>query len=228
MTRFSSGRRPRPGRLSLRCWSGRCGSSIPSPRRLFLRKVAEGKTKKEALRVVKRRISDAVWRQLQIDRSDERGQDHQWPRWPSPRQGNPHYRSPNTPRVNGRPTQPEPVAGQRRERFRGMASPKHQHRVKADHAAGLAPRRRPSLPTPNPPGLPERSQDARRRPTHNVQPYDSVRDESTVNRGLDLVQRMLATDCQPNRMRRTPEWCGTSPACPRRLLRRPDLGSQTV
>jgi transposase len=31
------------------------------------RKLAEGKTKKEALRALKRRISDAVWRQLQVD-----------------------------------------------------------------------------------------------------------------------------------------------------------------
>ena len=31
------------------------------------RKLAEGKTKKEALRGLKRRISDAVWRQLQVD-----------------------------------------------------------------------------------------------------------------------------------------------------------------
>ena len=31
------------------------------------RKLAEGKTNKEALRVLKRRISDAVWRQLQLD-----------------------------------------------------------------------------------------------------------------------------------------------------------------
>ena len=31
------------------------------------RKIAEGKTKKEALRALKRRISDAVWRQLQVD-----------------------------------------------------------------------------------------------------------------------------------------------------------------
>jgi transposase len=31
------------------------------------RKLGEGKTKKEALRALKRRISDAVWRQLQVD-----------------------------------------------------------------------------------------------------------------------------------------------------------------
>ena len=36
-------------------------------RAYFLRKVAEGKSKKEALRALKRRISDAVWRQLQVD-----------------------------------------------------------------------------------------------------------------------------------------------------------------
>ena len=33
-------------------------------------KQAEGKTRKEALRALKRRISDAVWRQLQLDHSD--------------------------------------------------------------------------------------------------------------------------------------------------------------
>jgi transposase len=33
----------------------------------YQRKIAEGKTNKEALRALKRRISDAVWRQLQVD-----------------------------------------------------------------------------------------------------------------------------------------------------------------
>lgn len=36
-------------------------------RAYYERKLAEGKTKKEALRALKRRISDAVWHQLQID-----------------------------------------------------------------------------------------------------------------------------------------------------------------
>jgi transposase len=36
-------------------------------RAYYDRKLAEGKTKKEALRTLKRRISDAVWRQLQLD-----------------------------------------------------------------------------------------------------------------------------------------------------------------
>jgi hypothetical protein len=36
-------------------------------RAYYQRKIAEGKSKKEALRVLKRRISDAVWRQLQVD-----------------------------------------------------------------------------------------------------------------------------------------------------------------
>lgn len=39
-----------------------------TPGRVFYdRKLAEGKTKKEALRALKRRVSDAVWRQLQVD-----------------------------------------------------------------------------------------------------------------------------------------------------------------
>jgi transposase len=33
----------------------------------YARKLAEGKSKKEALRALKRRVSDAVWRQLQVD-----------------------------------------------------------------------------------------------------------------------------------------------------------------
>jgi transposase len=37
-------------------------------RAYYLRKQAEGKTRKEALRALKRRVSDAVWRQLQLDR----------------------------------------------------------------------------------------------------------------------------------------------------------------
>jgi transposase len=36
-------------------------------RTYYQRKIAEGKSKKEALRALKRRISDAVWRQLQVD-----------------------------------------------------------------------------------------------------------------------------------------------------------------
>ena len=36
-------------------------------RAYYERKMAEGKTKKEALRALKRRISDAVYRQLVLD-----------------------------------------------------------------------------------------------------------------------------------------------------------------
>jgi len=61
------------------------------------------------IRCVKRRISDAVWRQLQIDLGS------------------------------------------------GCGLTEASARVKADHAAGHAPHRRPSLPTPKPPGLTERS-----------------------------------------------------------------------
>jgi transposase len=41
-------------------------------RAYYLRRQAEGKTRKEALRALKRRISDAVWRQLQIDARNTR------------------------------------------------------------------------------------------------------------------------------------------------------------
>ena len=79
-------------------------------RAYYLRKIAEGKSKKEALRCVKRRISDAVWRQLQVDRTDDQHQDDTWPRWVSKRGGMPHYRSPDTPRADGRPMQPRPIS----------------------------------------------------------------------------------------------------------------------
>jgi len=77
-------------------------------RDLYRRKIAEGKTHKEALRCLKRRVSDAVWRQLQIDRSDDQAQDTKWPRWPSSRGHLVAYRSPDTPRANGRPKQFKP------------------------------------------------------------------------------------------------------------------------
>lgn len=78
-------------------------------RAYYLRKVASGKSKKEAIRCLKRRISDAVWRQLQLDRSDDQHQDDKWPRWKSSGAKVPHYRSPDTPRYNGRPMQPRTV-----------------------------------------------------------------------------------------------------------------------
>jgi transposase len=49
-------------------------------RAYYRRKLTQGKTKQEALRCVKRRISDAIWRQLQIDREDDQAQDQSWPR----------------------------------------------------------------------------------------------------------------------------------------------------
>jgi transposase len=41
--------------------------SATTRRAYYQRKIAEGKSKKEALPALKRRISDAVWRQLQVD-----------------------------------------------------------------------------------------------------------------------------------------------------------------
>ena len=75
----------------------------------YRRKLAEGKSHKEALRCVKRRISDAVWRQLQTDRSDDQAQNNDWPRWPSSRGNLVTYRSPDTLRANGRPKPYKPV-----------------------------------------------------------------------------------------------------------------------
>jgi transposase len=75
-------------------------------RAYYRRKLDEGKSRREALRCLKRRISDAVWRQLQIDRQLDQKQDQTWPRWSSSRGGHPTYRSPDTPRRNGQPMKP--------------------------------------------------------------------------------------------------------------------------
>ncbi len=79
-------------------------------RAYFLRKIAEGKTKREAMRCVKRRISDAVWRQLNLDVEADQTQDQTWPRWPSKRGFEPTYKSPDTLRRNGLPKQAKPVS----------------------------------------------------------------------------------------------------------------------
>ena len=79
-------------------------------RAYYRRKLEQGKSKREALRCVKRRISDAVWRQLRLDRQADRQQDQSWPRWPSSRGGLPTYRSPNTLRRDGHPKKAKPVA----------------------------------------------------------------------------------------------------------------------
>ena len=76
---------------------------------LYRRKMSEGKTHKEALRCVKRRISDAVWRQLQTDRSDDQTQDTKWPRTTAKDTFLVAYRSPDTPRANGRPKRFKPA-----------------------------------------------------------------------------------------------------------------------
>ena len=76
-------------------------------RAYYRRKLTQGKTKREALRCVKRRISDAIWRQLQLDRETDQAQDQTWPRWPSSRGGLPTYRSPDTLRHNGLPKKPQ-------------------------------------------------------------------------------------------------------------------------
>ena len=72
-------------------------------RAYYRRKLGEGKSRREALRCLKRRISDAVWRQLQLDRETDQHQDQAWPRWPSSRGDFPSYRSPATLRQNGQP-----------------------------------------------------------------------------------------------------------------------------
>lgn len=62
------------------------------------------------MRCVKRRISDAVWRQLNLDVEADQTQDQTWPRWPSKRGFEPTYNSPDTLRRNGLPKQSKPVS----------------------------------------------------------------------------------------------------------------------
>jgi transposase len=78
-------------------------------RAYYRRKLDDNKTRREALRCLKRRISDAVYRQLQLDRETDQQQDQAWPRWPSSRGGYPTYRSPETLRRNGQPMKPQTV-----------------------------------------------------------------------------------------------------------------------
>ena len=68
-----------------------------TPGRVYYeRKLAAGKTKPEALRCLKRRITDAIYRQLRVDAGLSPEPDDNWPRTsPTIRR---HYRSPRTPR----------------------------------------------------------------------------------------------------------------------------------
>lgn len=47
------------------------------------------------MRCVKRRISDAIWRQLNLDIGTDQIQDQTCPRWPSKRGFEPTYKSPD-------------------------------------------------------------------------------------------------------------------------------------
>ena len=78
-------------------------------RAYYLRKIAQAQTKREAMRCVKRRISDAVWRQLNLDRQADQTQDQAWPRQPSKRGFELTYKSPDTLRRNGLPKPPTTV-----------------------------------------------------------------------------------------------------------------------
>lgn len=69
----------------------------------YRRKLSEGKSNREALRCLKRRISDAIYQQLRVDQKLDQTQNQNWPRWPSQRGVLPHYKSPATLRANGRP-----------------------------------------------------------------------------------------------------------------------------
>ena len=79
-------------------------------RRRFAPQARRRQEHKEALRCLMRRISDAAWRQLQLDRSPEQTQDQAWPRWRSKRGNAQQYRSPDTLRMNGRPQPFKPAA----------------------------------------------------------------------------------------------------------------------
>ena len=71
-------------------------------RAYYERKLAAGKTKPEALRCLKRSITDAIYRQLRVDAGLSPEPDDSWPRTsPTIRR---HYRSPRTPRRVSNPS----------------------------------------------------------------------------------------------------------------------------
>jgi Transposase IS116/IS110/IS902 family len=135
-------------------------------REFYDRKIAEGKTTQEALRALKRRINDAVWKQLQLDlEANPPEQDLVWPRWPSSRGTYRHYNSFDTPRANGKPGRPKA-----RTAAGGPGVWPHQEsatRRTTDHATGITPTRRPPLLTPDPPPI------DREEPVGDARPRDS-------------------------------------------------------
>jgi hypothetical protein len=70
-------------------------------RAYYQRKLAAGKTHKEAMRCLKRRIADAVYRQLRGDLDINPPAVGAWPRWPT--HPGRHYRSPATARRGDAP-----------------------------------------------------------------------------------------------------------------------------
>jgi len=74
-------------------------------RAYYRRKLAQGHSKREAIRCLKRRITDAIWRQLQADRSPENTRDQRWP----VEKHQPSHRSPVTTRADGPPMKPRPA-----------------------------------------------------------------------------------------------------------------------
>ncbi len=103
------------------------------------RKIAEGNGRLGALRCLKRRVTDAVWRQLQVDREDDQTQDDTWPRRPSTRHREPLYRSSATLRMDGKPMCPRPTPVQSRRRVRGVAAMKNQPRRASRQCGRLTP-----------------------------------------------------------------------------------------
>jgi transposase len=121
-------------------------------REYFDRKLSEGKTKKEALRCLKRRISDSVYRQLRIDLEKRAAATPENPaQWPTISTRRAQYRSTETPRTKPHPPRKTATANNVADRVRGVAS----NKTGPTGASPARPRptspKRPKLPTSNPP-----------------------------------------------------------------------------
>jgi transposase len=121
-------------------------------RAYYERKLAEGKTKKEAIRCLKRRISDAVYQRLRADHATRAAATPENPpKWPSMKTRPASFRSKATPRTKPHPPRKTATTNNVADRVRGVAS----NKTGPTGASPARPRptspKRPKLPTSNPP-----------------------------------------------------------------------------
>jgi transposase len=118
----------------------------------YERKIAEGKTKKEAIRCLKRRISDAVFQKLRADAETRaNATPENPPKWPSMKARPATYRSKATPRVKPHPPRKTTATNSVSNRVRGVASTKTGPTGASPARTRPTSPKRPKLPTSNPP-----------------------------------------------------------------------------